>query len=133
MSHQLAGVPSLGVIAAALGLTGLFYAPLAATHLPAQVPSLQVLASVVVLALVCTVAAFLVFFALISEAGANRALVITFVNPAVAVVLGIVLLGEGFTRGTAVGFPLVLLGCVLATGRSRRSRAPVEEPVVSPA
>jgi len=133
VSHQLAGVPSLGVIAAALGLTGLFYAPFAATHLPAQVPGLQVLASVVVLALVCTVAAFLVFFALIGEAGANRALVITFVNPAVAVVLGIVLLGEGFTRGTAVGFPLVLVGCVLATGRSRRSRAPVEEPVVSPA
>jgi len=133
VSHQLAGVPSLGFIAAALGLTGLFYAPFAATHRPAQVPGLQVLASVVVLALVCTVAAFLVFFALIGEAGANRALVITFVNPAVAVVLGIVLLGEGFTRGTAVGFPLVLVGCVLATGRSRRSRAPVEEPVVSPA
>jgi len=130
VSHQLAGVPSLGVIAAALGLTALVYAPLAVTHLPSRTPDAQVLGSVVVLALVCTVAAFLVFFALIGEAGANRALVITFVNPAVAVALGIALLGEDFTRGTAVGFPLVLLGCILAT---RRTRATGREPVGTPA
>ena len=59
--------------------------------------------------------------------GPNRALVITFVNPAVAVALGIALLGEPLTVGTLVGFPLVLLGCVLATRRSP-ARRPAPDP-----
>jgi drug/metabolite transporter (DMT)-like permease len=81
---------------------------------------------VLVLAAACTAVAFLVFFALIGEVGPNRALVITFVNPAVAVVLGVLLLGEPLTVGMGLGFPLILGGCVLAT---RRSRTPaVAEP-----
>jgi drug/metabolite transporter (DMT)-like permease len=70
--------------------------------------------------------ALAVFFALIREVGPQRALVITFVNPAVAVLLGLLLLGEPFTLGLAVGLPLVLAGCVLATrqtgSRSRKHR-----------
>jgi drug/metabolite transporter (DMT)-like permease len=62
--------------------------------------------------------ALAVFFALIREVGPQRALVITFVNPAVAVLVGVLLLGEPFTLGLAVGLPVVLLGCVLATRRS---------------
>ena len=58
----------------------------------------------------------------------TRALVITFVNPAVAVLLGITLLDEPLTFGTAVGFPLVLLGCVLATRRSRPPQAASDWP-----
>ena len=118
VSRKLSDVPALGVIASSLGLTALLYAPFAALTWPAMAPSGKVVASVVVLAMACTVAAFLVFFALIAEVGPNRALVITFVNPAVAVLLGIALLDEHFTAGVAVGFPLVLLGCVLATRRS---------------
>jgi drug/metabolite transporter (DMT)-like permease len=128
VSRRLADVPSLGVIAASLGITAVAYAPVAALSWPSQVPSAQVLTSVVVLALACTVAAFLVFFALIVESGPNRALVITFVNPAVALLLGVVLLGESFTAGAAVGFPLVLLGCVLATRPSAARLPAVAEP-----
>jgi drug/metabolite transporter (DMT)-like permease len=123
VSRRLADVPSLGVIAASLGITAVAYAPVAALSWPSQV-----LTSVVVLALACTVAAFLVFFALIVESGPNRALVITFVNPAVALLLGVVLLGESFTAGAAVGFPLVLLGCVLATRPSAARLPAVAEP-----
>jgi drug/metabolite transporter (DMT)-like permease len=100
-------------------VTGLLYLPFAAANLPAHLPSAKVIAAVVVLALACTAVAFLVFFALIAEVGPNRALVITFVNPAVAVALGVVLLGESLTLGTVLGFPLILSGCVLATRRSR--------------
>ena len=60
--------------------------------------------------------------------GPQRALVITFVNPAVAVLLGVLLLDEPFTLGIAVGLPVVLAGCVLATRRS----APREPAAVSP-
>jgi len=73
---------------------------------------------VVVLALVCTALAFLLFFALIADVGPVRATVITYVNPAVAAVLGVAALGERLTAGMAVGFVLVLVGSALATRRS---------------
>jgi drug/metabolite transporter (DMT)-like permease len=81
-------------------------------------PSAHVIESVVGLALVCSAAAFLIFFALIAEVGPIRATVITYVNPAVAAVLGVVLLSERLTAGMVLGFALVLVGCLLATGRS---------------
>ena len=132
ISHRLSEVPALGVIAGSLGLTALVYAPFAVAGWPSHVPSAKVVSSVVVLALACTVAAFLVFFALIAEAGPQRALVITFVNPAVAVTLGVVLLGEHLTAGLLVGFPLILVGCVLATRRSAEVGAPAQERVAEP-
>ena len=69
-----------------------------------------------VLAFVCTALGFVIFFALIADVGPTRATVVTYVNPAVAVLLGVVVLGEPFTIGIAVGFPLILVGSVLATG-----------------
>ena len=81
------------------------------------VVSADVVESVVGLAFVCTALAFLVFFALIAETGPVRATVITYVNPAVAAVLGVAVLNEELTRGMLVGFALVLSGCVLATGK----------------
>lgn len=127
VSRRLSDVPSSGVSAVALLLTALVYLPFAAPRLPETgVPSDRVVVSVAVLSLVCTVLALVLFFALILEVGPNRALVITFVNPAVAVVLGILVLSEPLTVGTVLGFPLVLLGCVLSTRRSR-PRSPVTE------
>jgi drug/metabolite transporter (DMT)-like permease len=75
----------------------------------------KVVWSVLGLAVLCTAVAFLVFFALIADVGPNRATVITYVNPAVAIVLGVAVLGEHLTAGMIVGFPLVLIGSVLAT------------------
>ena len=116
------------MIGASLGLTAVVYAPFAARSWPTHTPSPKVVGSLLLLVAACTVAAFLVFFALIAEAGPNRALVITFVNPAVAVLLGTVVLDEPLTAGMAVGFPLILLGCWLAT-RDSRARVPaVAEP-----
>ncbi len=118
----LADVPSTGVTAAALGITALVYLPVGAPGL--EVPSPRVITAVLLLTVACTVVALLAFFALIAEAGPQRALVITFVNPAVALLLGIVVLDEPLTLGALVGFPLVLAGCVLATRRSRPAGTP---------
>jgi drug/metabolite transporter (DMT)-like permease len=125
LARSLGGVSALGVVAASLLITTLVYAPLAATHLPGSMPSPHVVESVLGLALVCTAVAFLLFFALISEVGPVRATVITYVNPAVAALLGVALLGEHLTTGMVVGFALVLVGSVLATGRRAE---PVPEP-----
>ena len=116
-SRSLGDVPALGVVAASLALSAIAYAPFAATHWPASVPSAHVLESVVGLAVICTALAFLLFFALIAEVGPVRATVITYINPAVAAVLGVAVLGEHITAGMAIGFALVLVGSVLATGR----------------
>src|SRR6202012_3326787 len=86
------------------------------------------LASIVVLAIVCTALAFVVFFALIAEVGPARAVVFTYVNPAVAVLLGVIWLNEPFTAGMAVGFPLILLGCVFASRRRADPPPPPAEP-----
>lgn len=117
LSRRLSDMPALGVVAASLLVSALIYAPLAAARWPEQVPSAHVLESVAGLAVVCTALAFLVFFALIAEVGPVRATVITYVNPAVAGVLGVTLLSEQLTAGMLAGFALILTGCVLATGR----------------
>ena len=114
ISRRLSAFPSLGVVSASVALTAVAYAPSALTHIPTHI-SLEVLGAVAGLAFVCTALAFLLFFALIVEIGPSRSIVITYLNPAVAVLLGVVLLGEHFTAGIALGFPLILVGSYLAT------------------
>ena len=124
--QRLAGEPPFAVMGVALGICTVIYAPVAALQWPHTVPSLAVLASIAVLAVVCTALAFVLFFALIAEIGPVRATVITYINPAVAAVLGIAILHESLTVGMAVGFLLVLAGSALAT-RRRVGAGPVEK------
>jgi drug/metabolite transporter (DMT)-like permease len=119
VTRALPDVPGVAASSIALTVTALVYAPFAGPRLGRLVTaSSAALWSVLALGVVCTALALAVFFALIREAGPQRALVITFVNPAVAVLLGVLLLSEPFTVGLAVGLPLILVGCVLATRRS---------------
>ena len=117
VSRRLSKVPGLGVVAVSLVLPAIVYAPLGLTHLPTAFPPVQVLIAVGLLGVVCTALAFLLFFALIAEVGPVRATVITYVNPAVALALGVALLGEPLTIGAGVGFALILVGMFLATRR----------------
>lgn len=121
LARWLADLPSLGVIAVALTASALVYLPLGLAQAPSALPSPRVVAAVVSLAVLCTALAFLLFFALIAEVGAARAVVITYVNPAVALLLGVLLLNERLTFATGVGFALVLVGCALATSRTKAS------------
>jgi drug/metabolite transporter (DMT)-like permease len=114
INRKLSDLPALGVIASSLLLAAIAYAPAAIIQLPHVWPSGQAIAAVVALGVVCTALAFLIFFALISEIGPVRATVITYVNPAVAVTLGVLLLHERLTAGIVVGFVLILSGSVLA-------------------
>jgi len=116
INRKLADLPGLGVVAASLIVAAVLYAPFSVWLWPATITAPAVW-SIVGLAVVCTAVAFLVFFALIAEAGPARATVITYINPAVAITLGVLLLDEPFTKGMAIGFPLVILGSILATSR----------------
>lgn len=118
LSRSLADVPALGVVAGSLLLTAVGYAPFGIAEAPGSLPRLSVVLSVIGLGAICTALAFMLFLALIAEAGPVRATVITYVNPAVAAILGVSILGEHLTAGMGVGFALVLVGCFLATGRT---------------
>jgi len=134
MTRRLADLPSYPVIAASLLITAIAYLPYAALHWPAHITAKPAW-SVIGLGVVCTALAFVVFFALIADIGPSRATVFTYVNPAVAVLLGVLLLDEPFTAGIAVGFPLILVGSVLAArhGQPATADAAVGEAVVGEA
>jgi len=123
LGRRLDGLPTVGIMAVSLTLCALVFAPIAASQWPAVVPSAQSLIAIVVLATVCTATAFLLFGALIDEVGPVRATVITYINPAVAAVLGVLVLRETFTVPMAVGFVLVIIGSMLAA-RERQAEAP---------
>ena len=119
LARWLSELPGLGVMACALTLTAIVFTPVGIADWPTGLPA-EAWLSVVVLALVCTALAFVLFLKLIAEAGPTRSTVITYVNPAVAITLGVLLLDEEITTGMVVGFPLILIGCVLAAGAARR-------------
>jgi drug/metabolite transporter (DMT)-like permease len=136
LARRLGGLPSIGIMAVSLALCAALYAPLAALDWPRTTPSTEALASIVILGTVCTAAAFLIFAALIAEIGPVRSTIITYVNPAVAAILGVLVLGETLTIAMGVGFGLVIVGSALATRPAGGGVAPepplVPEPAAAP-
>lgn len=118
ISRWLSALPPVGVVATSLAVTALAYAPAGLLQLAeGSHLSGSALGSAVGLGVVCTALAFILFFALIAEIGPVRATVITYFNPAVALFLGVVILGEPLTAGAVGGFALILAGSSLATRR----------------
>lgn len=124
-ARYLADQSGLALAAVSQVLVVLGYLPVAIIELPSRTPPATSIASVVALGVVCTALAFVAFFELIKEVGSTRATVITYLNPVVAVILGVTLLGEAFTLTTAAGFGLILAGSWGATrsGRTIVSKA----------
>ena len=114
-ARYLTDVPTLPMTAACLGFAALVYAAPAAATWPDEMPSTQVLLALAGLAVICTALAFIVFFALIREVGAARALVFTYINPAVALAAGVIVLGEPLTPWNVAALALILAGSILAT------------------
>jgi drug/metabolite transporter (DMT)-like permease len=118
-ARRLGEVPNLLMTATCLGFAALVYLVPAALTRPVALPAPEVLFALGGLGLLCTAAAFVLFFELIGEVGPTRAVVFTYVNPAVAVAAGVLLLGEPLTVTVVAAFALILLGSVLATRRRR--------------
>jgi drug/metabolite transporter (DMT)-like permease len=122
-NRKLSELPVLAVNAFCLSFAAIVYSPAAALTWPSSVPSVQVLASLAALAVICTALAFVLFFKLIAEVGPARAMVFTYVNPAVAVALGVAVLGEPLSPEIVAAFGLILAGSVLATRPGRPGMA----------
>jgi drug/metabolite transporter (DMT)-like permease len=113
---RLDGLEPRALMGSSLAVAALVLAPFAAVSLPARVPSGGALAAVAALGLFCTAVALVLVTVLIREVGTGRALVITYVNPVIAVALGVVLLGERPGAGAVAGLLLILAGSWLSTG-----------------
>lgn len=112
--HLSQGDPT-GPTAVAFLLAAIMLAPAAAVNVPSTTPDGDAIAALVVLGLVCSALAFVLWFTLIAEIGPSRASVITYVNPAVAVALGVTLLDESLTATAVAGMLLILAGSWLST------------------
>ena len=139
IKHRLSDLDPVGPVTASLGLATVLLAPFALATAPDSVPSADALASVVVLGIVCSALAFVCFFALITDVGPGRATVITYVNPVVAVALGVTLLGERVGATAVAGLLLILAGSWLSTGGRMppwvpvpRRRRPAPAPAPAP-
>jgi drug/metabolite transporter (DMT)-like permease len=131
-NRKLSRLPPVGMTAACLAFAAIVYAPLAALTWTSAQRSAKVLAAVAGLAVICAAVAFLPIFRLIAEVGPARASVITYINPAVAVAIGVSVLWERLTAAMLEAFVLILGGSVLATRPGQHSRpSPGAEPAVA--
>ncbi|MGH8236947.1 MAG: DMT family transporter [Steroidobacteraceae bacterium] len=119
VERYLADVDELGAVAASLVVASIVLLPLAALSAPERVPSAVSLSAVAALGVACTALALYLYFYLINVAGAARASVVAYINPAVAAVIGVLVLHEPFGVATGAGMVMILFGSWLATGRSR--------------
>jgi drug/metabolite transporter (DMT)-like permease len=115
LKHRLVDLDPRATMGASLAIASLILAPAAALTAPSEAPTGGAIASIIVLGLLCTAIAFVIFNVLIADAGPGRALVITYVNPLVAVALGVTLLGERPGAGAVAGLLLILAGSWLST------------------
>lgn len=118
IQRHLHAVDSLGPIAGSLAVASLLLLVPAMLSVPRHMPSVMALSSVAILGLVCTALSMLAMFYLVKSAGASRAAIVTYINPAIATLLGMVLLDERLGAWGLAGFGLILLGSWLATRRS---------------
>ncbi len=113
-------VSGIAINAVAMAITAIFYLPLTIIQWPTHEISGDAINAIIGLGVLSTGAAFVAFFALAAMIGVARGSLVTYLNTAFAVVLGVIILDEPFTTGMALGLPLVLIGSYFA------SRKPVE-------
>jgi drug/metabolite transporter (DMT)-like permease len=119
IQRHLAEAHPLGIVAASTAVGSLVLLIPVLLTAPSVFPSITTITSVAILGVVCTALGLVLFVYVISHAGASRAAVVTYVNPAVAVLLGVWILDEHFGLGAGIGLVLILLGCWMATGGAR--------------
>ena len=119
VNQKIPHIDGIAINGIAMAMTALFYLPIAFFQLPDQMISGKSIASLIALGLFPTALAFVIFFILIKDIGPARASLVTYLNTAFAVVLGIIFHGERPTLGTYLGLPLVLIGSYFASRKTK--------------
>jgi drug/metabolite transporter (DMT)-like permease len=131
IQRKLHGLDSIGPLALSLLVASVVLFIPAVIELPSRLPSAPAMASIAILGLVCTAVAMLLMFYLVHHAGASRASVITYINPVVAALLGVLLLDERLGVGGFIAFLAILTGSWLATRGSRARNEAAREATVN--
>jgi drug/metabolite transporter (DMT)-like permease len=118
VTTKIPHIEPISINGVAMVFTAIVYLPFAILNAPEQMPSLSVLGSVLTLGLFPTAMAFILFFQLIKDIGTARGSLVTYLNTAFAVILGVIILREPFTLGIALGLPLVLIGSYFASRKT---------------
>lgn len=118
VTSNLPLVDGIAINGLAMALTSVFWAPVAIAQWPTKV-SLNSTIALIGLGIFCTAFAFILFFTLLKDIGPARGSLVTYLNTAVAVLLGVIILGEKMTIGIVVGLPLVLVGSYLASRKNK--------------
>ena len=111
-------IEPISINGVAMVFTAIVYLPFALIYAPDKAPSMEALSSVLALGLFPTAMAFILFFQLIKDIGTARGSLVTYLNTAFAVILGVIILREPFTLGIALGLPLVLIGSYFASRKT---------------
>jgi drug/metabolite transporter (DMT)-like permease len=136
--RRLSDQPPTGVAAWVMVASAIVLLPAAIVSAPSEAPGVGPVASVVVLGVLGTGVAFVIFYELIASVGPARTLLVTYLAPAFAVGYGTTLLDESITLSTVFGLAMIVAGSVLAAGgwisrRSPEAPAPAEpEPAPAP-
>jgi drug/metabolite transporter (DMT)-like permease len=109
-------------------MASLLTLPAAVATAPSEMPDLRAILAVLALGVVGTAMAFVIFYILISEVGAGRASLVSYLAPGVALIYGAVLLDEKITLVAVVGLVLILAGVALASRRRGGAPPPPAEP-----
>lgn len=112
--HKAPTLNGLAINSLAMLFTAIIYIPVGIVQWPQTMPNVKSIWSLLILGIFPTAIAFVIFFKVIVDIGPTRASMITYINTAVAVLLGIIVLGEPLTLGIGLGLPLILIGSYLA-------------------
>jgi drug/metabolite transporter (DMT)-like permease len=115
LKRQLADLDPRATMGVALAIAAVVLTVPAALDPPSVPLTTEAVLSIVVLGLLCTAAALAIMAWLVVDIGPGRALVITYINPIVAVALGVTILGERPGAGAVAGLLLILAGSWLST------------------
>jgi drug/metabolite transporter (DMT)-like permease len=121
VTSKIPHIEPISINAVAMVFTVIVYLPFLFLYMPDKVPSIEALGSVIILGLFPTALAFILFFQLIKDIGTARGSLVTYLNTAFAVLLGVIILNEPFTLGIAIGLPLVLIGSYFASRKTTTS------------
>lgn len=119
VNQKIPHVDGIAINGVAMAMTAIFYLPIALFQLPNQMISSKSVAALVALGLFPTALAFVIFFILIKDIGPARASLVTYLNTAFAVILGVIFHNERPTLGTYLGLPLVLIGSYFASRKTK--------------
>jgi drug/metabolite transporter (DMT)-like permease len=110
-------VDGIAINGLAMAITTVFWAPVAIAQWPSSI-SMNSALSLIALGIFSTALAFILFFKVMAEIGPARSSLVTYLNTAIAVLLGVIILREPLTVGIIVGLPLVLVGSYLASKKT---------------